>query len=70
MNPYKFQVVEYYRNYPYGTPNRIVASGATIKGCLSQYRKHIETYKAARIEHNPLKTLFLCNDVPFNVALI
>lgn len=67
-NTYKFQVVEYYRDYPYGTPNRIVASAATLKGCLSQYNKHIETFKAARINHNPLKTVFLCDGVSFNVV--
>lgn len=68
MNPYKHQVVEYYRDYPYGTPNRIVASAATLKGCLSQYNKHINTFKAARINHNPLKTVFLCDGVSFNVV--
>lgn len=70
MNPYKFQVVEYYRDYPNGTPNRIVASAATLKGCISQYRKHLETFKAAKINHAPLKTQFLCDGVLFNVASI
>lgn len=69
MNPYKFQVVEYYQDYPNGTPNRIVASAATLKGCLSQYNKHINTFKAAKINHAPLKTLFYCDNVQFDVLI-
>lgn len=68
MNSNKYQVVEYYRDYPYGTPNSIVASAATLKGCLNQYNEHIETFKAARINHNPLKTVFLCDGVSFYVV--
>jgi hypothetical protein len=67
MNPYKFQIVEYYKDYPYGTPNRIVASAATLKGCISQYNKHLKTFKLAKIDHKPIKTDFLCDGVSFNV---
>ena len=69
MNPYKYQVVEWYRSWPNGTPNRIVASAATLKGCLSQYRKHIDTFRLAKVDHKPIKTIFLCDDVPFDVTL-
>jgi hypothetical protein len=69
MNPYKFQVVEWYRAWPDGTPNRIVASAATLKGCLSQYRKHIDTFRIARVIHEPVKTVFLCDGLSFDVAL-
>lgn len=70
MNPYKFQVVEFTRNYPYGTDNRIVVSAATLKGCLNQYNKHIETFRAAKISHSPLKTVFYCDGTPFEVNSI
>lgn len=69
MNPYRYQVTEYYRDYPNGTPNRIVASAATLKGCLSQYQKHLKTFSLAGIKHEPLKTIFHCDGVPFDVML-
>ena len=70
MNPFKYQVVEWSKDYPYGISNRIVASAATLKGCLSQYHKHIDTYRLANISrHNVIKTVFYCDDVPFDVNL-
>lgn len=67
MNPYRYQVVEFYRDYPNGTPNRIVASAATLKGCLSQYKKHINAFRLAGIKHSPLVTKFFCDGVAFDV---
>lgn len=67
MNPYKFQVVEFTGNNPYGTDNRIVASAATLKGCLSIYKKHLERYAIAKINHKPIKTVFYCDGVSFDV---
>jgi hypothetical protein len=69
MNSYRYQVVEFTRDFPYGTPNRIVASAATLKGCLSQYRKHLETFRIAKIDHKPIKTIFMCDGVEFNVVI-
>jgi hypothetical protein len=69
MNPYKFQVVEWYRSWPDGTSNRIVASAATLKGCLNQYRKHIDTFRLANTDHKPIKTSFRCDGVSFDVTL-
>ena len=67
MNPYKYQVVEWSKDWPYGISNRIVASAATLKGCLTQYHKHVNTYRLANIRHNPIKTVFYCDDVPFDL---
>ena len=68
MNPYKFQVVEFYNDAINGTHNSIVASAATLKGCMSQYQKHLKTYEVAKINHKPLKTLFYCDNVKFDVV--
>lgn len=67
MNPYKYQVIEFYNDAVNGTHNRIVASAATLKGCMSQYKKHLKTYELAKINHKPMKTLFYCDNVQFNV---
>lgn len=71
MNPYRYQVVEFSRDYPNGTDNRIVASAATLKGCLSQYNKHLMTWNLAKIDRkNLIKTVFLCDGVEFNIVSI
>ena len=67
MNPFKYKVVEWSKESPYGVNNRIVASAATLKGCLSQYYKHIDTFRLANARHNPIKTVFYCDDVPFDL---
>jgi len=67
MNPYKFQVVCYYNDATHGTHNRIVASAATLKGCLSDYRRFLQSYEIGKIHHNAIKTLFLCDGVQFNI---
>jgi hypothetical protein len=67
MNPYKYRIVEWSKDWPYGINNRIVASAATLKGCLSIYRKHLDTFRLANIRHNPVKTVFYCDDVPFDL---
>lgn len=70
MNPYKYKVVEWYNSGPVnGHYNRVVASAATLKGCLSQYRKHIDTFRLANVKLNAVKTVFYCDDVPFDVNL-
>lgn len=66
-NPFKYQVIEYTRSWPDGTPNRIVASAATLKGCLSEYKRHLNRYAVAQIDHKPIKTVFLCDGVSFDV---
>jgi hypothetical protein len=70
MNPYKFQVVEYCAEWPYGINNRIVASAATLKGCMSEYKRHLKIVESFKIDHKPLKTVFLCDGVPFDVQPI
>lgn len=70
MNPYKFQVVEYCAEWPYGINNRIVASAATLKGCMSEYKRHLKIFESFKIDHKPLKTVFLCDGVPFDVQPI
>ncbi len=71
MNQNRYQVVEFSRNSPYGIDNRIVASAATLRGCLSQYNKHVNTWKAAKIERkNLIKTVFLCDGVEFNTVTL
>lgn len=70
MNQYRYKVVEYYKDWPNGTPNRIVASAATLKGCLNQYKRHLETFQLARVDHRPIKTLFYRDDVSFPLESI
>lgn len=62
----KYQVVEFSRQHPYGVENRIVAQAATLKGCLSEYNKHLARYIEPR--HNLVKTVFKCNGVAFDVV--
>ena len=69
-NPFKFQVVEYTREWPYGTPNRIVASAPTLKGCLSEYKRHLHRYEVAKVDRKVEKTIFLCDGVSFDVNTI
>ena len=69
-NPFKFKVVEWSREFPYGTPNRIVASAATLKGCLSEYSRHVARFEAAKIDRKVLNVKFYCNDVDFTVETI
>jgi hypothetical protein len=70
MNPYRYQVAEYCAEWPYGINNRIVASAATLKGCMSEYKRHLLAFSIGKIEHTPLKTVFLCDGVPFDVQTI
>lgn len=65
-NPFKYQVIEFSRQHPYGVENRIVAQAATIKGCLSEYNKHIARHPEKRA--NLLKTAFMCDGVVFDMA--
>ena len=66
INPFKFQVVEYSDSYPYGVQNSIVAQAPTIKGCLSEYKKHLVRF--ASIERkNLVKTVLLCDGVQFDI---
>lgn len=69
-NPFKYQVVEYTQTGSYGTPNSIVASAPTLKGCLSEYKRHLNRYTVAKIDHKPIKTIFLCDGVAFDVDVI
>lgn len=69
-NPFKFKVVEWDREFPYGTPNRIVASAATLKGCISEYRRYVARFEAAKIDRKALTVKFYCDDVEFTVEII
>lgn len=68
MNPFKYQVIEFSRQRPFGTENRIVATAATLRGCLSEYKRHLARYPETR--SNLLKTVFMCDGVAFDVATI
>ena len=65
-NPFKFQVIEFSRQYPYGVENRIVAQAATLKGCLSEYSRHVARY--AGEPRNIVKTVFKADGVVFDVV--
>jgi hypothetical protein len=69
MNPNRYQVVEWTKNSPYGVDNRIVASSATLKGCLSQYNKHLKAWQLAKLDRNLVATKFYCDAVEFEVVL-
>lgn len=69
-NPFKYKVVEWAREFPYGTPNRVVASAATLKGCLSEYTRYVARLAAAKLEHKPVAVKFYCDGVEFSVESI
>ena len=65
-NPFKFQVVEYSRVYPYGTSNRIVAQAPTVRGCMTEYNKHLARWVGVE-RKNMVKTVWLCDGVEFDI---
>jgi hypothetical protein len=67
MNTSRYQITEDYNVYPYGRENRIIASAATLRGCLSQYQKHIKTWELAKLDRKALATRFYCDGVRFDV---
>ena len=50
MNTSRYQITEDYNVHPYGRENRIIASATTLKGCLSQYHKHLKTWELAKLD--------------------
>jgi hypothetical protein len=66
----KYQIVEWTRNSPYGVDNRIIASAATLRGCLSQYEKHLKTWQLAKLDRKVIATKFYCDNVQFDIESI
>lgn len=47
-----YTIAAWSRTQSHGTPNAIIASAATLKGCLSEYRRHLARFAAASISPN------------------
>jgi hypothetical protein len=70
MNPNRYQVTEYYNDAINGTHNTIVASAATLKGCLTQYNKHLKAWEIAKLDRKAIVTKFYCDNVQFSIESI
>lgn len=45
-----YTIAAWSRTQSHGTPNAIIASAATLKGCMSEYRRHLARFDAARLD--------------------
>ena len=45
-----YTIAAWTRTTAHGTPNSIVASAATLKSCMSEYRRHLASFAAARLD--------------------
>ena len=45
-----YTIAAWTRTQSFGTPNSIVASAATLKGCMSAYRTHLASFAAAHLD--------------------
>jgi len=67
MNPSKYRVACYWNNDVQGTHNTIVASSATLKGCLSEYKRFIKSCHLMHVK--PLMTFIYCDGKKLNIEL-
>ena len=44
MNPFTYKIVAWSNSTAFGTPNSIVASAATLRGVMSEYRRHLARF--------------------------
>jgi hypothetical protein len=68
MNPYRYQITEHCQNSPYGIENHIVASAATLRGCINQYKKHLKTWELAKVDRKVINTLFYYDGAKLDVV--
>ena len=45
-----YTIAAWTRTQSFGTPNSIIASAASLKGCMSEYRRHLARFAAARLD--------------------
>ncbi len=67
-NHNKYRIACWWNNDTHGTHNTIVASAATLKGCLSEYKRFI---KSCQLMHTqkPLYTFVYCDGNKIDVDL-
>ena len=50
MNPFLWRIVAWSNSFPWGTPNSVIASAATRRGVISEYKRHLGRFQAACID--------------------
>jgi hypothetical protein len=67
MNHNRYRVVCWWNDWPFGTDNTIVASAATLKGCLSEYRRFSQSCELMKVR--PLHTFIYCDGKKLDIQL-
>jgi hypothetical protein len=66
-NHNKYRIACFWNDWPFGTDNTIVASAATLKGCLSEYKKFVKRCELMHVR--PKHTIVYCDRNKIDVDL-